>query len=518
LSRIIVCLLSFITYRRNNHRKVPARTSWLVTPKENWKPASKTGLSMKLLENKDGISQFTFEHLPSYQEVQFKFMDAVNSLDHNNIVALLNDYPNHIDSLLQLSEVCKINEDHQMAAELIERALYIFERSFHTLFSVTRGNCRLDYRRTENRSFFLALFRHLNYIGDRACYRTSLEFCKLILGLDAEDPLALLLMIDFFALKSDQYDFLLRLYNEWEANKNLLKLPNFAFSVPLAMFHSENQSNEKASKMLQDALIKFPTTLLLLMDKCSVKLNDRIMDYPYFQRTNDVKQSDGLNRLIALYVGRSFSLWKIPEVLDWLTECALGAMERLGADDPLAKEWEPLWRSLYQKMPLNIYRHIVVSDIEEATRSLPPDIRSQRMNTYDPLPPPDSICSYKFPESRRQRDSDGSFLSLFLRSLLPSYGMPNGNDGYHPQANQQEHNDVERLPQGAERATAIVRPGLENHITESAQRLMGAMRELLNSMAYRGDLEEHQGDSEDDFNEEEWQDNEELQDPEDFLD
>jgi len=140
------------------------------------------------------------------------------------------------------------------------------------------------------------------------------------------------------------------------------------------------------------------------------------------------------------------------------------------------------------------------------------------MNTYDPLPPPDSICSYTFPESRRQRDSDGSFLSLFLRSLLPSYGMPNGNDGYHPQANQQEHNEVERLPQGAERAAAIVRPGLENHITESAQRLMGAMRELLNSMAYRGDLEEHQGDSEDDFNEEEWQDNEELQDPEDFLD
>ena len=35
---------------------------------------------------------------------------------------------------------------------------------------------------------------------------------------------------------------------------------------------------------------------------------------------------------------------------------------------------------------------------------------------------------------------------------------------------------------------------------------------------FRGDLEEHQGDSEDDFNEEEWQDNEELQDPEDFLD
>ena len=36
------------------------------------------------------------------------------------------------------------------------------------------------------------------------------------ISLDAEDPLAVLLMIDFFAIKSDQHDFLLRLYNEWE--------------------------------------------------------------------------------------------------------------------------------------------------------------------------------------------------------------------------------------------------------------------------------------------------------------
>ena len=31
------------------------------------------------------------------------------------------------------------------------------------------------------RAFFLALFRHLVFVGERGCYRTSLEFCKLIL-------------------------------------------------------------------------------------------------------------------------------------------------------------------------------------------------------------------------------------------------------------------------------------------------------------------------------------------------
>ena len=92
---------------------------------------------------------------------------------------------------------------------LLERALYAFESSFHSLFSLTQGTCRLDYRRPENRSvaqsnvrtyawrlhciqsmpyrkylcraYFLALFRHLVCVGQRGCYATALEFCKLIL-------------------------------------------------------------------------------------------------------------------------------------------------------------------------------------------------------------------------------------------------------------------------------------------------------------------------------------------------
>ena len=75
------------------------------------------------------------------------------------------------------------------------------------------------------------------------CYRTALELCKLLLrypqistdscGSDHErksltclifvcslspdeDPLCVLLMIDFYALHSGEYDFLIRLYEEWE--------------------------------------------------------------------------------------------------------------------------------------------------------------------------------------------------------------------------------------------------------------------------------------------------------------
>lgn len=45
-----------------------------------------TGISMTLLQSKDGTQHFTFEHSRDYQQVQFKFMDAVKSMDPNNIV------------------------------------------------------------------------------------------------------------------------------------------------------------------------------------------------------------------------------------------------------------------------------------------------------------------------------------------------------------------------------------------------------------------------------------------------
>lgn len=45
-----------------------------------------TGISMTLLQSKDGIQYFTFEHSRDYQQVQFKFLDAVESMDPNNIV------------------------------------------------------------------------------------------------------------------------------------------------------------------------------------------------------------------------------------------------------------------------------------------------------------------------------------------------------------------------------------------------------------------------------------------------
>ncbi|XP_077897241.1 ribosome quality control complex subunit TCF25-like [Ictidomys tridecemlineatus] len=137
-----------------------------------------------------------------YQQAQHKFLVAVESMEPNNLVVcgprscqwvegecpgscslaiLLQTSPYHVDSLLQLSDACRFQEDQEMARDLIERAPYSMKCAFHPLFSLTSGTHRLDYRRPENRSFYLALYKQMSFLEKRGCPCTVLDFCKLIL-------------------------------------------------------------------------------------------------------------------------------------------------------------------------------------------------------------------------------------------------------------------------------------------------------------------------------------------------
>ncbi|KAK8734951.1 hypothetical protein OTU49_005742, partial [Cherax quadricarinatus] len=212
---------------------------------------------------------------------------------------LLNHEPFHVDTLLQVSEIFRLGDDSAMAAQLIERALYVLESASHPLFNIATGVCRLQYRQQENRSLFIALFRHILNVGQKGCYRTALELCKLLLNLSPDDdPLAVSLMIDFYALRAQEYEWLVALFDLYEPSKNLSMLPSFAFSVPLALFHlsvgvdqssardkrelvkaaalaeelgTPEEMRKRADTMIQKALIMFPGVLVPLLDKCNIQ-------------------------------------------------------------------------------------------------------------------------------------------------------------------------------------------------------------------------------------------------------
>lgn len=105
----------------------------------------------------------------------------------------------------------------------------------------------------------------------------------MILSLEPEnDPLAVILVIDFFALRAKEYAWLLELASEWESTKNLSQLPNFAFSTAIAHFHLAHGDTKQADDFLQDALLKFPGALMQLLEKCSVQIDNRVKNHTFF--------------------------------------------------------------------------------------------------------------------------------------------------------------------------------------------------------------------------------------------
>lgn len=281
--------------------------TWLVTPKESWPPATKTGISMTIDSSKSneteqstnssssnarsganrsiikGVQWFVFEHSVNYRQLQQKFLAAVESMDSDNIIKIINHQPYHVDSLIQLSELCKMSEDHAMASELIEHAILALESAFHPSFSLTTGNSRLDYRRQENRALFVVLFKHAQYLEGRACARTALEIAKLLLTFDTvNDPLAMILVIDYYALRAKQYEWLVQLYDEWENSNNLSQLPNMAYSYALALFYVHKNGNlELADKAIQYAVLMFPGVVKSLLDSLSVQVDSRTNSHKY---------------------------------------------------------------------------------------------------------------------------------------------------------------------------------------------------------------------------------------------
>lgn len=408
--------------RRNRGRLGHLKKTWLVSARDNWPPINKSGLSMSLdhtISSTNNIQYFIYDHSPSYRQIQLKFLEAVESLNPENIVSIINAHSYHVDALLQLAELCKLNEDLAMAAEFTERALYCLECAFHPLFNFTTALCRLDYKKQQNRALFITLFKHLNFVGGRACYRTSLEFCKLLLSLDPEgDPLAVILSLDFYALRAKEYEWFIEFCNLWDNTRNLTQLPNIAFSLALAHFHLGNTSS--ANELLQNALIMFPGVLIPLLEKCSIQSDKMVQTHNFFNTKAVTSTSPALEKLQNLYVVRNFRLWKETDLLPWLCENVHIVLNRVDSKDDYVKYCEIKRSKRYQgKLPRNILRHIILSDIKDITVNVQEVQNDGSVLSHDPLPPVDSIDIYKRPTTNTSTTrTNSNLLSLFFSSLF----------------------------------------------------------------------------------------------------
>ncbi|XP_078042156.1 nuclear localized protein 1 isoform X1 [Augochlora pura] len=409
--------------RRNRPRLGHLKKTWLVSARDNWPPINKSGLSMSLdhtMTATGNVQYFVYEHGPSYRQVQLKFLEAVESLNPENIVNIINAHSYHVDALLQLAEICELNEDLAMAAEFTERALYCLECAFHPLFNLTTGLSRLDYRKQQNRALFITLFKHMNFVGGRACYRTSLEFCKLLLSLDPErDPLAVVLTIDYYALRAKEYEWFIEFCDLWDGTTHLTQLPNIAYSLALAYFHLGDETF--ASVLLQDALLMFPEVLMLLLNKCNIQTDEKVRNHEFFK--NKASTIPALEKLEQHYVARSFRLWTDADLLPWLRENVHAVINRVDSKDVYIKYCERKRSEQYHGLlPKNVLRHIILSDIKDVTVNVPEVQNNGSVLSHDPLPPTDSIDIYKRPApNTRSTSLSYNALSVFISSLVSNF-------------------------------------------------------------------------------------------------
>ncbi|CAH8655084.1 unnamed protein product [Heterobilharzia americana] len=364
-------------------------------------------------------------------------------MNPNNLSSILYESPYHIDSLLQLSEIMMHQEDTTLGIDLLERVLHAFQSAFHPSFNPLNGSCRLDFKRQVNRGLFVALFRYIVTVGDRGCYRSALEYCKLLLSLDYEDdPLTVLLMIDQYAIYSGQYDFLIGLYNSLNGSRNLYLLPNFGLSVPLARkLSGENLEKSDENKMsadesLQDALIMFPGFVTRLLKHTSIGGTTNLDKSVLFGKEVLLTESESLGCLLSLYVARMQRIWSSPNVLPWLEKnigsvLALVEPKQIHISDACTTdgrlaEYSKRRKALYPAFPPKILRHLILSEVPEAPLILPRNLTNTPIYTFDPFPPKGSINIYD-PEDERRRiraNMAGSgFFSGLLSSFLPSSSM-----------------------------------------------------------------------------------------------
>lgn len=493
--------------KRRNNRGAPRilKSTYLVNPKDNWPPVGKSGIYMNLVQAPEqplggsgakavekNVVYFAFEHSPSYRQIQQKFLQAVESMDSDNIIKIINQHPYHVDSLIQLSELCKMSEDHAMASELIDHALFALESSFHTMFSLTQGNCRLDYRRQENRALFVTLFKHSQYLESRACSRTALEVAKLILTFDpVSDPLAIILIVDYYAIRAKQYEWLVQLYDEWEATNNLSQLPNMAYSYALALFHLKR--TDAADHALQYALLMFPAVLRMLLDELSIQPDSRVSSHTYFGPATYDKATVALQQLTSMYVCRSKLVWRDAEILPWLERNVTAVLDRVDAKDEIVAEYTAKRNQRYMNPPRAILRHIVLSDFKEKV-PLAQFIKKETepVLMYDPLPPLDSVNIYTRPtiSPTTRTMINASPFSMFFQSLLPSFSLQ--QPGGVGQQLQQRNREAGEGPANAAAAAGAVGAGAGaagdgaiaglQAYTNSLNSIVDAMRDFLSDI------------------------------------
>jgi hypothetical protein len=387
---------------------------------------------------------FEFEPSDTYDVLEMEYHDVVSTFDPENVAVFVQRCPFYPPALLQLSAMCEAQGEFQHAHTLVTRALQVFQASFHPDFDILRGSSRLPFSNPTNECFYRCLTKHAQLLGKKGCCRTALEISKLIFSLSPTDDAGnSLLLLDFYALRSEQYHFLLELAGA-SPFEILMARPNFAWSSALARFFLEQSSTNtpttrsssdidslpglqldsgaSAATLLRRALLLFPETLRPLLeqgDKTQLSQSSWRNCLPAFDQlcvayhnTSATDTRRFVDKLTIIYTQRCAALWTEGKVASWLQREAQRVATEIGEHKLDFKALCDIRAGAYagRHMPEGI-RLAERSDYTDDVPHVPEEFRRQQAA----MAPRGNV---NIPPDQRL-DLDMNPLMAFFMSLLP---------------------------------------------------------------------------------------------------
>lgn len=352
------------------------RRNVFMQGKEEWPGASSGGLSMEWIrDNTTFEKQYNIMHDKYYQETQYEFTQCVQTMEPQNLISLLRLKPYHIATLLQVSEIAKVQGDHSVSGDLLERALFTFGRSVHSSFGVAirEGTARVTFSKSTNRELYLSIWRYIRNLEQRGTWKTAFEWAKLLLQLDpARDPYGVTLMIDQLALRGRQHQAFIMMCGEDAYGQTWNHLPNI--SISLALAYQRNKEPQKARQTLAVAMHKYSYILSALATSLEIAPLPKLL-------WGKLPSTSAETLYTQLYVTRAKDLWNTPELTSLLVEVA-STMDLyksfIAASTPAPK----------LEISLEEARHVLLLEIPALIGALPRSFTSMSTSMSDPLPPP----------------------------------------------------------------------------------------------------------------------------------
>lgn len=230
-----------------------------------------------------------------------------------------------------------------------------------------RGAARLDFRRPENRQFWLAGYHYLKSLMRKGTYRTALEWAKLLFSLDPEnDPYGINHFIHILAVRSREVDWLESFIATFQDGPLHGELRYYRNSLVLGWI--QRQDDEKAKARLVDEMEATPWLYCALFQALSIDAP------PSVWGVQPPSEVDAF--YTTLYIEMAKDLWNFPRYTSLLKAAA----------DAATKQRSP--QPTHAVLELRTARFVYLEGNTKMMGLVPRHYLDRQPNyEFDPLPP-----------------------------------------------------------------------------------------------------------------------------------